>query len=310
MKTKGRMVKTILRVLLTEDVAYYGDVFDRVKRLYIFKQLNHIMRDMKKAGLVEEVGRFKVRLDREYYYRMKLSIAYPEDWFWEIMRERLNIQPVPLDNVLKNIQKGVLGLSDNWVGEFLPMATALSEMPYPNTVHIGIDLALNHTGIAILDDKKNLIFKTTINPLKGMTGLERLKYMKNTVSGIIDFVTKPAKRRILYVEGYSYGSVGRQYQIAELGGSLWVTLTDDRTVMYAIPPSHIKKVVTGNGNANKEKVKNAVLEQMNLISSELKEDESDAVASVICGMRFTTADKSRYLITDLDKFKEIPSVIE
>lgn len=55
-----------------------------------------------------------------------------------------------------------------------------------------------------------------------------------------------------FIEGYSYGSVGRVFQIAENTGNLKYKLWKDGIPFSVFAPSEIKKHATGKGNANKE----------------------------------------------------------
>jgi Holliday junction resolvasome RuvABC endonuclease subunit len=57
-----------------------------------------------------------------------------------------------------------------------------------------------------------------------------------------------------YIESYSFGSVGRVFQIAENTGALKYQLWKKDIPYDVYPPTMIKKFGTGKGNANKEKM--------------------------------------------------------
>ena len=63
----------------------------------------------------------------------------------------------------------------------------------------------------------------------------------------------------VYIEGYSYGSVGRVFQIAENGGVCKYLLWKNNIEYDTIPPTVIKKFATGKGNADKEKMQEAFI---------------------------------------------------
>ena len=58
----------------------------------------------------------------------------------------------------------------------------------------------------------------------------------------------------VFLEGYSYGSTGRVFHIAENTAILKYNLWDAKIPVEIVPPTTIKKFATGKGNANKEKM--------------------------------------------------------
>jgi Holliday junction resolvasome RuvABC endonuclease subunit len=67
-----------------------------------------------------------------------------------------------------------------------------------------------------------------------------------------------------FIEGYSFGSVGRVFQIAENVGALKYQLWKKDLPYDVYPPTMIKKLGTGKGNANKEKMWESFKEETNL----------------------------------------------
>lgn len=59
---------------------------------------------------------------------------------------------------------------------------------------------------------------------------------------------------VVYMEGYSMGSTGRVFNIAENAGLLKHYLWKNKFKYSMVPPTVIKKFATGKGNANKEKL--------------------------------------------------------
>lgn len=56
----------------------------------------------------------------------------------------------------------------------------------------------------------------------------------------------------VYIEDYSYGSVGRVFNIAENVGILKYKLKEENFPCISVPPTVIKKYATGKGNSKKE----------------------------------------------------------
>lgn len=68
----------------------------------------------------------------------------------------------------------------------------------------------------------------------------------------------------VFIESYSFGSVGRVFQIAENTGSLKYRLWKEKLIYDVYPPTMIKKFGSGKGNANKEKMWEAFKEETSL----------------------------------------------
>jgi len=70
-------------------------------------------------------------------------------------------------------------------------------------------------------------------------------------------LSKPDK---CFVEGYSFGSVGRVFQIAENTGVLKYRIAHQQEIpLQTFAPTEIKKFATGKGNANKEAMGDAFI---------------------------------------------------
>ena len=67
-----------------------------------------------------------------------------------------------------------------------------------------------------------------------------------------------------YIEGYSYNSVGRVFQIAENTGVLKHNLWKRDIPYQVFAPTTIKKFATGKGNANKEKMYESFYSETNI----------------------------------------------
>lgn len=63
------------------------------------------------------------------------------------------------------------------------------------------------------------------------------------------------------IEGYSYGSTGNVFDIAENTGVLKHRLFKNNINIHIFPPTEIKKFATSKGNANKQGMFDAFLEQ-------------------------------------------------
>ena len=139
---------------------------------------------------------------------------------------------------------------------------------------IGIDYSLTSPAICIADEsfefskcefyyltsKKKHIGKFG----KNITGFEHNEYnnpierFKNISTWAIHRInTLPNihEELSIFIEGYSYGSKGQAiFQIAENCGILKYRLSECKLTYDLIVPSVVKKMATGKGNADKEKM--------------------------------------------------------
>jgi Holliday junction resolvasome RuvABC endonuclease subunit len=87
--------------------------------------------------------------------------------------------------------------------------------------------------------------------------VERFDNLANWSIGIL----KAHKVEKCFIEGYAFGAVGRVFQIAENAGLLKHMLWKENIRFEIEPPTVIKKFATSKGNANKEKMYEAFVEE-------------------------------------------------
>lgn len=131
----------------------------------------------------------------------------------------------------------------------------------------GIDPSLSGTGVVNL--KKSITGfggqflwdYTTITsaPQEGVSG--RLRRYSQMATGVLEMIDE-SKPELVLIEGYSFGSKGCAVtQLAEYGGILRLRLMGEGFKVVEVPPSSLKKFVTGQGNANKIKVVAALVKR-------------------------------------------------
>lgn len=113
---------------------------------------------------------------------------------------------------------------------------------------MGLDLSLTATGIAIFDSStmtaKHLsVVDLTKVPLKKLKGMPRLEHIRKEVQA----VARAYEPELVVIEGYSFGSGGRAFSLGELGGVVLLTLFKMRKTVFSVPPSTLKKFITGSG---------------------------------------------------------------
>lgn len=113
-------------------------------------------------------------------------------------------------------------------------------------MYLGIDQSLNATGLCCVDEQGVAHVKQTVDPSK-LRGVYRLAYVKAAVKPWLD-----ARTKFVAFEGYSYNSVGRVFELGEVGGVLRLLVHEHNLSYVDVPPASLKKYATGNASAEKE----------------------------------------------------------
>jgi len=135
---------------------------------------------------------------------------------------------------------------------------------------IGIDQSLRSPGFAVIgaDGPQSLFLEAAKTGSR--RGAERLAFIRNTLAHLLE------RYRPLYaaLEGYSIESQNRPFDLGEVGGAVRLCLYDHGVPFVVVPPTSLKKFVTGNGQAKKDKVQEVIKQIWGLEIPQ--DDESDA----------------------------------
>lgn len=160
---------------------------------------------------------------------------------------------------------------------------------------IGIDPGLTSTAVVVLDDKARLVLSRTILSFPGKTWLRRVQRLQTIgmdLVNIFDDIYHECGHAVRVVlEGYSYGSKFQSHQLGELGYVIRRSLYEYHPeTTWIVPPTKIKKFVTGMGNAGKELVAGVIEDKWGLSFDTL--DQSDACACALFGLCSVTSHPS------------------
>lgn len=142
---------------------------------------------------------------------------------------------------------------------------------------LAVDPSLTRTGVTLGDG-----FDYEVTSLStDLKGVARLIFYRDHILHKIEY----HRPRLVVYEGYAMGfgrGVGRFFDLGELGGVLKTAIYESGTDMLIVPPTCLKKFMTGKGNADKEEVRKAAAKHRGKLFRNL--DESDAYGLYIMGL--------------------------
>lgn len=117
-------------------------------------------------------------------------------------------------------------------------------------LYLGIDQSLNHTGVALVDSLGNAIACHAII-VKKLRGAERLAHVRTELSNFFASYSNVVAGAI---EGPSLNSNHREFDLGEISGVLKADFFTKGIDLVVVPPTTLKKFVTGKGQASKEQM--------------------------------------------------------
>lgn len=150
----------------------------------------------------------------------------------------------------------------------------------------GIDSALRNIGVCFWRPGANHHVELIRFPK--LRGTNRLVAIVKHIRELVE----EYRPGLVAIEGYSYNSVGRWFDLGEVGGAIKVDLLLQEVDTLVVPPASLKQFVTDNGQASKERV---MREVNNLYLDEPVNDDNiaDAVGLAHFAYVAKTGDSSR-----------------
>lgn len=148
---------------------------------------------------------------------------------------------------------------------------------------VAVDGALAKNGICIVKD--DVAYTTVLS--SNLLNSDRLVYIYDTINELVD----EYKPEYAAIEGYAYGGIGRTFSMAEAGGVFRLALAQKNIPTVEIPPTTLKKYITGKGNADKSLIKKTI---HSLFDVKIKtHDEVDAFALAVTGLDYFNNEVSK-----------------
>jgi len=121
-------------------------------------------------------------------------------------------------------------------------------MKMSSKIFTGIDLSLTGTGFVNIDNKSKIIDQELIVTKPNVQIEERLLSIRNTIENLLHKESTES----IYLEGLSFASKGQSImELAALHYFIRIYLFENKLKYKVIPPTSLKKFVTGKGQAKK-----------------------------------------------------------
>lgn len=158
---------------------------------------------------------------------------------------------------------------------------------------IGLDISLNATGVCIVhgDPTKQAghglyVRAKLIDVGKKLRGPERLSVVTNQVWRLVEQWRLAKPGALFVIEGYAY-SASHAHSMGELGGCIRKTIWEHGGNILVVPPTTLKKFVTGKGNGDKNLMLKHVYKRWGYDAED--DNQCDAFACAVLGLLDTRA---------------------
>jgi crossover junction endodeoxyribonuclease RuvC len=155
------------------------------------------------------------------------------------------------------------------------------------SIVIGIDASLTGTAVCEIregDTDNHCMDRFSSVPAPGVRG--RIDRCSSLIARVMDeFSLKNGREDVVvFIEGYSFASPNVAHYLGELGGLLRSELLFACKDLIEVPPSSLKKFISGTGNAKKEQMIAHVAKRWGHIFA--TNDECDAFSLAHLGLRY------------------------
>lgn len=162
---------------------------------------------------------------------------------------------------------------------------------------MALDQSINHTGFAILNDKKELIDYGVINTLKYKDNNKKVRVIYDTINELIQkhkpdciviedtyLLTKSGLRGIS-----AKTNVATLKALNQVRGVLMLISDQLNMPLYVYTTVETRKLITGSGKTTKEDLRKIISEQY---SNDFTNDMSDAIALALAHITSLVSDNS------------------
>lgn len=121
-----------------------------------------------------------------------------------------------------------------------------------NEIFVGIDPSFSGTGIVVLDRQGVVVKEELISTKHDPNNQYDIETRMLYVTEKLKFLKDIPKIQLTYIEEISFGSTGSGAdQLAALNYFIRVFLLQNNFLFYTVPPTTLKKFITGHGQCKK-----------------------------------------------------------
>ncbi len=147
---------------------------------------------------------------------------------------------------------------------------------------LGIDPSLKSTGFGVIEDKEGQYIILDFGCIK-TSGKLPFHQKINEIRINIEKIIRSFKPDEIAIENPFYAqNIKTALTLGQVRGAILVAVADNGLPLFEYSPLEIKKSVTGYGQADKNQVRSMVSALLQIESSALEMDASDALATAFC----------------------------
>lgn len=193
----------------------------------------------------------------------------------------------------KNKKILIKDFSARSISRVLSGQDCFTEYVYTENIQLlGLDVSMSNTGVAalaIIDSRETFLAgslgsdKALDDFTRGRAAGEQLNMLPmQDVASDNKYLVDVSKCSHIAIEGGALGAAQGAYRLGRYCGLVVSHLTNLKSILE-VPPTRLKKIITGYGFSEKSAVKKFTLAKLNLVGGDwLNEDESDALALLYC----------------------------
>lgn len=158
--------------------------------------------------------------------------------------------------------------------------TNLTKTKQNSKCYIGIDQSLKCTSISVFTNQTIKIYQ--IKPI--YMGVHRINEIYDTFMEILE---QHPEIDAAAIEGYAFQGEGRRFNLGELGGVLRLALYKKKINTIEVPPTYLKKYISGKGNSPKNLMNKEVYKKYDVDLDDDNDVDSFSLA-MLCEEYFET----------------------
>ena len=145
---------------------------------------------------------------------------------------------------------------------------------------LGIDASLRSTGLGVVESDGSRLRAVEYGRIRNADRLLRSECLRRVAGGIEEMLTRTQPDAVAIEGVFAFKNVRTVVVLGEVRGAAILICTRAGLPVFEYPPRRVKQAVVGFGAADKQQVRQMVMQLLNLRAPP-QEDASDALAIAI-----------------------------